>query len=136
GKGWIEDPAWSARVPVTFVRHKSNTGNYDEGVRLIDVDGNATADFVRAYDTCGVVNKDRWMDNDSFKDLLTEIDNGVGGVTTLSYVSSATIDNHQIGAPTGSTSKLRYVIPVLASSTRSDGQTGEGHRLTTTYNYR
>ena len=76
------------------------------------------------------------MSNDTFSNRLSMAKNGIGGSTSLSYVSSATFDNRQIGAPSGSASNLSFTFPVLSSFTTSDGQTGVGHAFTTSYNYR
>jgi RHS repeat-associated protein len=139
GKGWAEDTAWSTQIPYTFVRKVYGGGDYDEGTHIADLDGNGTADFVRSmndWDCASTLWEDRALSRDGFSDLMASSDNGIGGSSTLNYQPSTMYDNRALDAPTGAPSNLGYVLPVLASLTTSDGQTGTGHTFTTTYQYK
>jgi RHS repeat-associated protein len=139
GKGWAEDTTWSTQVPYTFVRKVFGGGDYDEGTRIADLDGNGTADFVRSmndWDCASQLWQDRALSRDGFSDLMVSSTNGIGGSTTISYQPSTVYDNRALGAPAGAPSNLGHVVPVLASLTTSDGQAGPGHTFTTTYQYR
>jgi RHS repeat-associated protein len=139
GKGWAEDTTWSARIPYTFIRKVYGGGDYDEGTRIADLDGNGTADFVRSmndWDCANTLWQDRALNRDGFSDLMVSSANSIGGSSTIDYQPSTIYANRAIGAPAGAPSNLGHVVPVLASLTTSDGQTGTGHTFTTTYQYK
>ena len=137
GKGWAYDPGWSASMPASlnFVE-LVGSGNYDMGVRLADMDGNGSVDFLRSINSCGTLLRERYTNRDSFSDLLASIQNGIGGSTTMAYASSTQFDNRLAGAPAGARSYLGFALPVLTSMTSDDGQTGAGHAFTSNYTYK
>ncbi len=138
GQGWYEDTTWAAAVPYTFTRKIYGGIDYDEGTRLVDLDGNGSSDFVRSIDDqdCArQIVKERRMNTDGFSNLMSSIDNGIGGTTTLRYESSTRFENRAAGAAPGAPSNVGFAIPLLVESTASDGQTGTGHVFTTTYSY-
>lgn len=136
GEGWQRDATWSGTVPYPFIYLASSDSAEDQGVRLADLDGNGTVDFVQGMQACNDYYQERAISNDVFSNLLSTTSNGIGGTTTLAYISSTSIDNHTLGAPATARSNLSLVLPVLSSITVSDGQTGVGHVLATSYQYR
>jgi RHS repeat-associated protein len=138
GKGWVEDAEWAAGIPAGyfFMEHQAAAEDYDDGVRMADVDGNGTVDFVRAIDGLNGGAYTRRMNPDTFSDLMSEACNSMGGCTRLSYSSSTTVDNRAPGSPPHVAADLGFVIPVVVQTTTSDGLSGTGHSFTTAYAYR
>jgi len=131
GKGWIEDPDWASTIPSTyfFIEHRAGDEDYDDGVRLTDIDGNGTIDLIKAMDGYRGGTPERRMNSDGFSDLLAGLSNGVGGGTTLAYASSATFPTGRGGAPAG----LGFIVPVVTRITQSDGLTSND--LVSTFGY-
>jgi len=131
GKGWIEDPDFSANVPYVFVKHWYGAEDHDEGVRLADLDGDGAVDFVKGILVNTTYTTQRNMSLDSFTNIMSASTNGIGGSTSLTYTSSAAFND-----PVTVTGYLGFVLPVLTQVTSSDGQSGTGHAFTSTYSYR
>jgi hypothetical protein len=137
GKGWGEDLSWGLEVPYTFVRRKyEETAVYDQGVRLVDMDGNGAVDFVKSHRDLVTTTKRRALSTDGISNLLATSNNGIGGSTTLTYTPSTSYDNHALGSPPDARANLSLVLPLLSSVTTTDGQAGTGHTFTTSYSYR
>jgi RHS repeat-associated protein len=135
-QGWVEDPEWSAVIPsgYVFIEHKPNYEDYDDGVRLADVDGNGTVDFLRGLDGWGGGPHEWRRSNASLSDLLSKIDSSTGGTTTIEYRSS--LSSHYVSPWDVPPLRLTDVLfPLVSSVTTSDGQPGVGHTYSTTYLY-
>jgi RHS repeat-associated protein len=130
GKGWVEDPAWTAALPAGyyFMEHRSENEDYDDGVRLADLDGNGTVDLIRAIDGFRGGPLERRLNADGFSEILREIDNGIGGRTTLAYAPSTAFP-----AGRGGINGLGFVLPVVVERTVRDGVSTAVQ--TTTYAY-
>jgi RHS repeat-associated protein len=143
GAGWSESPAWSAALPYTFSATKYSLGiSYDEGTRLVDLDGNGTADMVKSFDgrVCGgTLVQERRLNTDGASDLLTSMKNSMGGTTSLRYEPATKFDNRVRGAAPGARSYLGFAFPVVVEMTSNDVGTGlssgVGNVYTTTYDY-
>lgn len=137
GGAWEESPAWAAALPYTFSRTQYVLGiSYDEGTRLVDLDGNGTADVVKSFDdrVCGgTLIQERRLNGDGVNDLLTSMTNSMGGTTSLRYELATRFDNRERGAAADTRSYLGFAFPVVVEMTT--GGVGVGAAYTTTYDY-
>ena len=114
-------------------------GSVAEGVEstLIDMNGDGLLDRVVAvYDPSGnnTTKPYFWvqLNQGPFPDLMTNIDNGIGGVVGVSYVPSTTWDNRKDPNNPQFGSTLPFIQQTVGSITTSDGINPPA---TTTYGY-
>ncbi len=86
---------------------------------ISDYSGDGMSDIMYL---CDSPHKYKVMENNSSHDIITSVDNGVGGKTTISYKPSTTYDNTQ----------LPYNVNTVSSITVSDGK---GNSSKTSYTY-
>jgi RHS repeat-associated protein len=121
---------WTAtyfpEFPCLFVVRPPGEAARDQGVRLVDLDGDGGLDVVQATSAAAA----QWRPNQSWQGhlLLASYSNGLGGRTTLTYAPAphgGTIDG---GAPAA----LPFPLAVVSAVTVSDGL---GGTATTRYAY-
>ena len=78
GSGWQRNDNWK---PPIAISHWNDSGNFDTGVRIVDVSGDGLPDFLKC-DTTGDCKS--WT-NMTSKPLLTSIITGTGTTTWLDY---------------------------------------------------
>jgi RHS repeat-associated protein len=141
GNGWVLDSAWSSGMPSNyyFIEHKQDYEDYDDGVRLADVDGDGNVDLLKGLEGWGGNTKEYKVNNDGFSDLLSRIDNGLGAYTTMAYGGSTELNLCAAGVPgctpTPTKWDLDMTFPLVTSVVTSDGQAGAGHTYTNGYVY-
>jgi RHS repeat-associated protein len=136
-KKWVFDAGWSETIPATyfFIEHRAGAEDYDDGVRLADIDGNGTVDLLKSMAGEGADNDGR-QNHDELSELLKRVELPVGGTSEFVYQSSAYYPNGLPGEPVGTSAGfLPYTIPVVSESTISDGGSGLGHSYTSRYAY-
>ncbi len=108
-----------------FPRYVSSAG--ETQVDLVDMDGDGLGDRVQASDS-NTVWKVQWNEG-PFPDLLSQIDNGRGGQTRISYTPSTRFDN------TDASGRQRLPFPVhcVTQVTQEDGL---GNSVATGYAYK
>jgi RHS repeat-associated protein len=102
---------------------------------LIDVDGDGLLDRVMAVYYSGTPTAKYFLvqlNQGPFPDLLTNINNGMGGNIGVSYNSSSDYDNRVDTSNANSVSRMPYPRQVVAAITANDGINSP---LTTTYGY-
>jgi RHS repeat-associated protein len=104
---WREVAAWD--LPIPF----QTANGQDRGVRLLDVDGDGMVDVVEGRGNTRKV----YLNNGSIPDLLTGVENPLGGTTEIEYRPSTAFDN------TGADDipDLPQVIPLVSRITVDDG---------------
>jgi RHS repeat-associated protein len=112
--------------PYLFVVRPAGEAARDQGVRLVDLDGDGGLDVVQATSAAA----SEWRPNRSWQGrlLLSSYSNGLGGRTTLTYAPAphgGTIDG-------GGPAALPFPIAVVSAVTVSDGL---GGAATTRYAY-
>ncbi len=119
GTGWNLDSDWE--LPAVFV----NTLLEDQGVRLVDVNGDGLIDFLK-----GTTNT--WVHNASKPYLLKEVTTRLGGVVTIDYEKSTMFDN----TGNDTISDLGFAVWVVSNITRDNGMSGDHQTISvSTYNY-
>jgi|GEM_PF-2583032 len=107
---WRVAPAWAMpAVPGNF----QNANGQDRGIRLIDVNGDGMVDVVEGRGSERRV----FLNNGSVPDLLTGVQNPMGGTTTVEYTPSTAFDN----TGTDAVPDLPAVVPVVSSIAVDDG---------------
>ncbi|HYV84639.1 MAG TPA: toxin TcdB middle/N-terminal domain-containing protein [Patescibacteria group bacterium] len=121
---------WSERsfgeFPGLFVVRPAGEGSRDQGVRLVDLDGDGGLDFVQAASTAAA----QWRPNRAWQGrlLLASYSNGLGGRTALTYVPAPHTGLVDGGGPAA----LPFPLAVVGAVTVSDGL---GGAATTRYAY-
>ena len=110
-------------VPVTFSLRST-----DDNIQVGDFNGDGLADPAVFNAVTGSM-AELTTSQGSQPDLLTQVVNGLGGTTTLTYQPSTTFDNT---GEEDALSDLPFVIPVV---TRVDLADGMGRTYTTLYTY-
>ena len=121
GRGWTQDNSWI--IPIDFV----NWDGENQGIRLIDVNGDGIVDVVKGKDT-----RTAWLNNGVKANLLKTITTEFGGTITFDYTKSTLLDN------TGSDSISDMGSPLwIVSSLTKDNQLPQNNLISTTnYDYR
>jgi RHS repeat-associated protein len=98
----------------------------DQGVRLVDVDGDGGTDYLASPES----GTREWRPNTAWlgRALLVAHSNGIGGMSRIEYTPAP----HGGRIEDGSRSALPFPLPVVSSHTVSDGL---GHAYTTRYEY-
>ncbi len=111
---WIVSSAWTIPAGLDFVA----ANGADNGVRMLDLDGDGMTDLVRSANGASEFYRNRG----SLPDLLTLVTNPLGGQTQYRYEVSA----QQETAASYGTPELPFVVPVVASVivSPSPGQPG------------
>ncbi len=86
GSGWVQNDSW--KLSDIFVKNGRNIG-----IRLADVTGDGAADVIYAYHQAGD-NVWSWTSNLNRSFLLKKITNELGGVTTVNYEKSTSMNNN------------------------------------------
>jgi len=109
GNGWQADDDWMMA-----------TADFrNGGTRMGDFNGDGMTDYVVKYN--GIYNS-MHLNKGSVPDLLTGIDNGRGGKTTIDFISSKPVEN----------TYFTFHIQIVKEVTMEDGQ---GNLYTTEYDY-
>jgi RHS repeat-associated protein len=121
---WL--PSYFPEFPCLFVVRPSGEAARDQGVRLVDLDGDGGLDVVQATSAAA----SQWRPNRAWQGrlLLSWYSNGLGSRTTLTYAPAphgGTIDG-------GGPAALPFPIAVVTAVTVSDGL---GGAATTHYAY-
>lgn len=106
---WIPSADWE--MPADFI----DANGLDNGVRLVDVDGDGMTDVLRSFGGT----TDVYLNRGEIPDLLTAIDGPFGGSTAFEYRASTEFDN------TGEADDipgLPQVLPVVSRVTLDGGQ--------------
>lgn len=115
GKGWVADASITTPLYFTY-------GGLDVGVRIDDFDADGVPDFLKSRNTgSGTVNE-LYLGTGVVADLMTSATTAQGGLTTVTYGSSAN----------GSNTALPFVLQVTSSIATNDGL---GNTATKTYSY-
>lgn len=117
---WLESPAWALPAGVSLV----DMYGVDQGVRLLDVDGDGMTDLVSAFGSSRAV----YLNRGSVPDLLVGIQHASGGATSIAYAPSTGFDNTGADGLPG----LPQVVQVVVSITTDDAR---GHLDTTSFDY-
>ncbi len=120
----IENPTTNTNY--NYIRMaESSTG--DQGVDLLDVDGDGLIDRIISEEGASswYVQKGKGP----YPDLLSKIDNGRGGKTTISYTPSTGYDNKD----TSGVNRLPFVVQVVTQVQQEDGM---GNNYLTNYSYK
>lgn len=127
-----------SEAPVWWSMEGFNSG-YGNVTTLIDINGDGLLDRVMAVYDNGYNNATSTsnyflvqINQGPFPDLLTNINNGIGGNIGVTYNSSAAYDNRVNTANLNSVSHMPFPRQVTASVTESDGVNPP---QTTTYGY-
>jgi RHS repeat-associated protein len=110
GKGWTRDDSWAASAP--FLMDQSVKG-FDTGIRIADLDGNGSADFLGGTS---------FLSERGFPDIMIQVSNGLGGKWSIAYASSVSWPYSQI----------QKIVPTVISVTAEDGA---GNSSVTSYEY-
>ncbi len=117
--------AAAAASDVTFPADASFAKNGDDGgVRIVDMNGDGAADLSIA---CNGFKK-TYLSKAATQDLLTQIDNGIGGRITLEYTPSTKYDN------SGDDGKPDLPFPVMTVS-KVTSEDGLGNSYINEYTY-
>jgi len=130
GSDWVMDDSWE--MPTLFVNHHLNFNYQDLGVRLFDINADGSTDVVQRYvyePNPMVIEQHVYLGDSRKPDLLSTIDNGYGGETTLTYKSSARI---QDGEGNYRNQHLPFILQTVESVTVNDGL---GNQTVTGYEY-
>jgi len=109
--GWNHLHSWDFCVKVTFA----------------DMNGDGLLDRVKRSHQAGNKSLRVQLNSGPFPDLLIGIDNGIGGIVTVTYTNANVFDNSD-----GTRPRLPIPVYVVTSVTVDDGIRSAG---TTTYNY-
>ncbi len=104
---WVASAAWAIPSGLEFVAANGT----DNGVRMLDLDGDGMTDLVRSAN--GV--SEFYRNRGSLPDLLTRVTNPLGGQTLYRYEASTQHDPMNAGA----TPALPFVVAVVSSVTVS-----------------
>ncbi|MBI1979296.1 MAG: hypothetical protein HYS58_00875, partial [Elusimicrobia bacterium] len=119
----IENP--TSNTNYNYMRMaESSTG--DQGVDLLDVNGDGLID--RLISESGASSWYVQKGKGPYPDLLSKIDNGRGGKTTITYTPSTSYDNKD----TSGINRLPFVIQVVSQVKQEDGM---GNAYLTNYSY-
>ena len=136
----IENQGQNSRsfVP-NFWSMQGSVSGYGNVATLMDINGDGLLDRVMAVYDNGFNNASSQsnfclvqLNNGPFPDLLTNINNGIGGNIGVTYNSSAAYDNRVDPTNPNSVSHMPYPHQVTATVTASDGINSP---QTTTYGY-
>ncbi|MFH0860213.1 MAG: toxin TcdB middle/N-terminal domain-containing protein, partial [Candidatus Altiarchaeota archaeon] len=118
GTGWVEDGSWSN--PEWFNYYES-----DEGTRLADVNGDGLVDVLRSIPVSGEPPYQKvYLNNGSTPDLLSGVNNSLGGRTSIDYIPSSGFENYN----------LSMVFRCVNSTTEENGLSGS-HNSTGSYGF-
>ena len=121
-----DSPVW----PSVTSGWPANSGNENIIPMGGDISGDAIGDAM-AFDKSkqGTLNKwKRKIHNSKLPDLLVEIDNGIGGKTTIEYEVTTKLDNKDAQGK----ERLPFPVRVVKKVTKTDGL---GHSYETSYEY-
>lgn len=126
GDGWFQSSEWVIPYSASFV-----DGGENEGTRLGDMTGDGLVDIIKQLDCGSSSCNGAWINNGHSPFLLKEINNSLGGVTTIDYVPSTTFEN------TGEDgiNDLPFAIPVVRNITTWNGMDRD-HRVESSIWYR
>ncbi|MBU0962688.1 MAG: VCBS repeat-containing protein, partial [Nanoarchaeota archaeon] len=104
GNGWNDDTNWKIKCgPGTnndqcFIGPGSDDGQcYDSGIRIMDINGNGLPDIIRGDGRGGYVQSGwynlTWINNNSKPYLLNNITNEFGGIISIDYITSTSLNN-------------------------------------------
>jgi RHS repeat-associated protein len=121
--GWVEE---TLDLPWLFVTRDPGKPSRDQGLRLVDVDGDGGVDLFSGPPSGGGA----WRPNRSWRGrlLLTSYSNGLGGRTTLTWAPAPHTGSIEGGGPAA----LPYPLPVVGAVTVGDALGGAS---TTRYAY-
>lgn len=126
----VPDGGWGRydmpQFPGTFIVKPPGGTPRDQGVRLLDVDGDGGLDYLASPES----GTREWRPNTIWMpgNLLSSYSNGIGGLTSLLYrpaPRAGTVEG-------GGRAELPYALPVVAERSISDGM---GHLYVTRYVY-
>ena len=129
--GTTDDPWWSPQG-------SGNSSGLNAGSQvttLIDINGDGLLDRVMAVYNSGTPTANSFLvqlNQGPFPDLLTNVNNGIGGTIAVTYNSSTAYDNRVDTSNANSVSHMPYPRQVAATVTESDGINSP---QTTTYGY-
>ena len=114
------------QLPGTFIVKATGQAPRDQGVRLVDLDGDGGLDYLASPET----GTREWRPNTIWQpgNLLASYSNGIGGSTSLVYAPAP----HAGAVEGGGRAALPYPLPVVVERTDSDGM---GHSEITRYAY-
>jgi RHS repeat-associated protein len=121
---WVASAAWTIPAGLEFVA----ANGADNGVRMLDLDGDGMTDLVRSANGANEFYRNRG----SIPDLLKLVTNSLGGQTQYSYEAST---QHDTTGGDG-TPDLPFVVPVVASVSVSPSPGRPGNLTSTsTFDY-
>ena len=118
---WVPSAAWAIPAGLEFVAANGT----DNGVRLVDLDGDGMTDLVRSANGANEFYRNRG----SIPDLLTQVTSPLGARTNYSYEVSTQHDTNGGDA----TPDLPFVVPVVASVSVSPSPGLPGNLVGTTH---
>jgi len=123
GNGWKSDNSWLP--PARLMDLVANVGTVDEGLRLEDLNGDGLVDIIQSQASTNIPSYDlhrALLAQGGPENILTSINNGLGGITQISY-----------GPPGQYGASLPFPVTVVKSITSSDGMGNPA--VTTAYSY-
>ena len=129
--GTADDPWWSPQGSGNSLGPNANS----QVTTLIDINGDGLLDRVLGvyYSSTPTANYFLvQLNNGPFPDLLTNVNNGIGGTIAVTYKSSTAYDNRVDTSNSNSVSHMPYPRQVAATVSESDGINSP---QTTTYGY-
>ena len=122
GNGWTRNDSWGVPSKAYFI---SNNGT-NNGVRIVDVDGDGLVDLMNGEDP----NRITFINKKGAKAyLLKNINNSLGGINTLDYIKSTSLDN----TGTNNISNLGFNLWVVGTALENNGLNGSQNISFTTY---
>jgi len=123
GSGFVESTDWVVPV-IDSGGFTENDGWHDNGVRLADINGDGLIDILQAdrSDERGT-----WLNDAETFDLLVEIDNGLGGITQITYIPSTQYQNTFLPFPVQTVSQVTVTDEVSGQSYTTSYEYSDGY---------